>query len=137
MITLDQYFGCWLKCRDVTEQVIDNAEKLLDAVSKLMALADYDNVPLPINPDTDSQVSGREYGGFRPRECIGLIGSRKSAHLQGLAVDIYDPTNALDEWITDGVLETCGLYREHPSATHGWCHLTTRAPGSGKRTFYP
>jgi len=35
------------------------------------------------------------------------------------------------------VLEALGLYMEHPDATATWTHLTTRAPHSGRRAFYP
>ena len=44
---------------------------------------------------------------------------------------------ALDNWITDAILERHGLYREAPLATQRWCHLTDRAPGSGRRSFSP
>ena len=144
MITIDQYFGDYLHHKDVTDEVMENAERLLDHVLQLYALATYDNVPFPINPETNSQVSGQHLGGFRPCDCS--IGSRTSAHKQGLAVDIYDPGSHIDTWIsqTDSadkasnpVLESCGLYREHPSCTDGWCHLSTRRPGSGSRTFFP
>lgn len=62
-----------------------------------------------------------------------------------MAVDLYDPEDLIDAYISkfdlpngdNTLLRDCGLYREHPSATPGWCHLTTRAPKSKKRTFYP
>lgn len=135
MITLEQYFGPWLTSPSVTEEITDNAKDLLVHVEQILSLAAYDNVPLPANPTTNSQVSGEKYGGFRPEECT--IGARTSAHKQGLAVDVYDPGEHLDDWITDDVLEQCGLYREHPGSTIHWCHLTTRAPHSGHRTFLP
>lgn len=135
MITIDQYFGKWLTNEGVTEGVLDNAERLLDHVSKLMALADADNVRMPINVITDSQVSGEQYGGFRPKNCP--IGAPSSAHKLGLAVDIFDPHGDLDHWINDSILEACGLYRESPVHTDGWCHLSIRAPHSGNRTFIP
>ena len=135
MITIAQYFGPWIHHKDVTEGYMENASRLLDAVDKLMAYAIEDMVDLPINDETGSQVSGEQYGGFRPFDCP--IGARTSAHKVALAVDVYDPKNTLDEWITDEVLEECGLYREHPNSTPHWCHLSIRRPGSGKRTFFP
>ena len=54
-----------------------------------------------------------------------------------LAVDIFDPKNEIDGAITDQLLIAHELYREHPAATKGWCHLTTRAPHSGNRSFLP
>ena len=135
MISLADYFGKWIHNEGVTEEVMDNAERLLDHVSKLMALADLDNVRMPINVVTNSQVSGEQYGGFRPKNCP--IGAPASAHKLGLAVDIFDPHGDLDHWINDSMLEACGLYRESPTSTDGWTHLTVRAPHSGNRTFIP
>lgn len=62
-----------------------------------------------------------------------------------MAVDLYDPEDLIDGYISqfdkpngdNDILRDCGLYREHPSKTAGWCHLSTRAPGSKKRTFFP
>lgn len=135
MISIIEYFGPWMHHSAVTEEVMDNAGHLLECVDRLMAYAIEDMVTLPINPVTNSQVSGEKYGGFRPPECTQ--GSPSSSHKRGQGVDVYDPHNDLDEWITDEMLEECGLYREHPTATQHWCHLTTRAPGSGHRTFLP
>jgi len=135
MISIDQYFGAFIHHHEVTEEIMDNASNLLDHVDKLMAYAIEDMLTIPVNPDTNSQVSGREYGGFRPSDCP--IGAKTSAHKTGLAVDIYDPHNTLDEWITDEMLEECGLYREAPSSTPHWTHLSVRRPPSGHRTFQP
>lgn len=102
MISLADYFGKWIHNEGVTEEVMDNAERLLDHVSKLMALADLDNVRMPINVVTNSQVSGEQYGGFRPKNCP--IGAPASAHKLGLAVDIFDPHGDLDHWINDSMM---------------------------------
>ena len=135
MISLLEYFGKFLHHPDATDQAYENAERLLDAVGKLEDFAKYDNIDLPINPMTKSRVSGTQYGGFRPHNCPE--GSVKSSHKTGEGIDLYDPQNALDEWVNDSVLEACELYREDPGSTQHWCHLTTRAPGSGHRTFMP
>ena len=71
--------------------------------------------------------------------------SLHSSHKEARAVDVYDPSDRLDEWLDtfehgDGDntrLEQHGLYREAPASTPTWCHLTTRAPHSGRRTFAP
>ena len=63
----------------------------------------------------------------------------------GLFSEEYDPGDRLDTWLNDfedgqggnSKLEEYGLYREAPSATPNWVHLTTRPPHSGKRTFQP
>ena len=135
MISLLEYFGKFFDHVAATEEVLENAAELLECVDRLMATAMDDGVNLPINPVTGSQVSGTQYGGFRPPEC--LQGAATSSHKRGKGVDIYDPHNHLDDWITDEILEECGLYREHPEKTPHWVHLTTRAPGSKSRTFQP
>jgi hypothetical protein len=63
-----------------------------------------------------------------------------SSHKEGRGIDIYDPHDgAMDHWCMQNQVDLVeiGLYMEHPAATPGWCHLTTRAPGSGSRVFYP
>ena len=131
------YFGPWQNHPDVTDEVRSNAEELLLRVNALLEDAFRDGIDLSLNKQTDSYVSGTQYGGFRPQSCP--IGAPKSAHKTGQAVDIYDPWDALDEWIDKhpACLETHDLYREASSATRKWCHLSTRAPGSKKRTFLP
>lgn len=135
MITVADVIGLWQQSPDLTEDRRENIADLVPAVNALLAKAKAAGVPLPINPKTGTQVSGERYGGFRPQTCT--IGAPLSAHKVGMAVDIYDPANALDDWITDDVLRECGLYREGGNWTPGWTHLTTRRPGSGNRTFMP
>ena len=135
MIFLSDYLGSWFDHPDVSKERKENAEELLDRVNALLLDAAAHNITLEENPCTGTYVSGEQYGGFRPQSC--KIGAPFSAHKIGMAVDIYDPDNALDNWISDGILAKHDLYRESPSATRGWCHLTTRAPRSGKRTFLP
>ena len=59
--------------------------------------------------------------------------------MTGHAIDISDPEGDLDEWCLEhqDVLQTIGLWMEHPSATKGWCHVQTIPPKSGRRCFYP
>ena len=135
MISVSDVIGPWDRSKDLTADRRKSIAALVTPVNALLALASAAGVPLPVNPVTKTQVSGTQYGGFRPQSCP--IGAPQSAHKVGMAVDIYDPENKLDEWITDDVLRTVGLYREAPRATPGWCHLTTRRPGSGNRTFMP
>ena len=132
MISVDDYFGKWLDSPDVTPQVLTNAGFLLQCVNALLIEYPYG---LKTNPKTGSNVSGETYGGFRPQDC--LQGAAKSSHKEGKAVDIFDPDDSLDDWLGEQILEKYNLYREHPDATQTWCHLTTRAPASGKRTFRP
>lgn len=100
-----------------------------------------------IDPDTGNEISGSHGGdgdgGFRLPS--SKTGAPNSSHKQACGVDDSDQDNAFDTWLDqfetgDGgntMLEKHGLYREAPSATPTWCHLTTRAPGSGRRTFQP
>jgi hypothetical protein len=135
MITLEQYVGPHADSPDWTTARQDNAVALLAAVNNLISELSDSGVDFPVNPATGSRVSGQTFGGFRPQSCPQ--GAPTSSHKQGQGVDLYDPKNAIDDALTDSILESHGLYREAPSATNHWCHLTTRAPGSGKRTFLP
>lgn len=106
------------------------------------------------DPDTGCCISGARGGdgdgGFRTP--ASMTGAANSSHKllpaenpDGAAVDVADPGDRLDTWLDqfeDGqggnsMLEKHGLYREAPNVTKSWCHLTTRAPASGHRTFQP
>lgn len=63
-----------------------------------------------------------------------------SAHLRGQAVDIYDPTLQLTEWLKSdktGItkLEEAGLYCEDGNSN--WVHFQSCSPASGRRWFKP
>jgi hypothetical protein len=62
-----------------------------------------------------------------------------SKHKTGQAVDIYDPKDDIDTYLSQHpeLLEELGLWAEHPSKTHTWSHLQNVAPKSGNRFFYP
>lgn len=140
MITVADYFGPKEGHPEATEQMHENAALLLGRVNDLLDEARecgaYND---PVDPDTGTCISGSRGGsgdgGFRFHN--SATGAPKSAHKQARGVDVYDPTNRLDTWITDEVLERFGLHREHPDATPGWCHLQDVPPGSGRRTFRP
>jgi hypothetical protein len=143
MITSDQYFG-----KPHSAQHFADAVDLLQRVNRLGDEAQaFGAFTWSVDLDTGSQISGRAGGdgdgGFRTPSAT--TGDSGSSHRQAKGVDIYDPSNKLDTWL-DGFedghggnskLEERGLYREDPKATNTWCHLTTRAPHSGKRTFQP
>jgi hypothetical protein len=135
MIALEQYVGKWSGSNDWTTERQSNADLLLLQVNQLLVAAQKAGIDLKNNPSTDSLVSGTQYGGFRPQSCP--IGAAGSSHKEGQAVDIFDPQNKLDGWINDAILTQYGLYREHPDSTNRWCHLSTRPPKSGRRTFKP
>ena len=135
MITLSQYIGIHKKSPDWTPERTANAVILLGRVNAMLDYLSGVGVHLPINPATGSQISGQTFGGFRPQDCPQ--GAPGSSHKQGQGVDIYDPQDDIDRAINDALLERFDLYREHPDSTKTWCHLTTRAPRSGRRTFQP
>lgn len=144
MILLAQYFAA--KPHTVEHEAA--ARDLLTRVDALVieALA-AGRFSRPICPNTGSEISGSKGGagdgGFRLP--TATTGRQNSSHKEARGVDQYDPDNQLDEWLDqfehgDGdntMLEKHGLYREHPGSTPSWCHLSTRAPGSGRRTFLP
>lgn len=143
MISKHQYFGA----KPRTGEHEAAADDLLERVNALLAEAELGGVKLEIDPDTGSQISGSKGGagdgGFRLP--TSTTGSARSSHKEAKAVDVYDPAGKLDDWLDDfehgngdnTMLEEHGLYREAPSHTPGWCHLSTRRPGSGRRTFTP
>ena len=136
MITLQEYFNDKPQTTDYNL----NALTLLYRVNNLLAAYATDTgTILQNNPATGNQISGNKNGdgGFRLQ--TSTTGSSKSAHKSGQAVDIYDHGEHLDKWLDKcpDALIKYDLYREEPSATINWCHLGTRKPLSGKRTFKP
>lgn len=114
------------------------ADELLKRVNALLAFAATCSAySYSIDLDTMTQISGSKGGsgdgGFRLPDAT--TGAARSSHKEGKGIDVYDPHDALDKWLTDDVLAEYNLYREWPKHTPGWCHLTTRRPASGKRTF--
>ena len=137
MITLNQYVGPHRDSPDWTPAREQAATKLLAACSALEVEMARGGVSFPDNPATHSGVSGQTFGGFRPQNCPQ--GAPNSSHKEGLAVDRYDPRGEIDQWCVthQDRLAVHGIYIEAPEATPGWSHWTTRAPGSGRRVFYP
>ncbi len=137
MITLDQYVGPHQSNPDWTPVRKREATKFLVKCCALEAEMAKDGVLFPDNPTTHNGVSGKMYGGFRPQSCPQ--GAPNSSHKEGVGVDRYDPREEIDNWCVahPDRLAFHGIYIEHPSATKGWSHWTTRAPKSGNRIFYP
>lgn len=132
MITLAQYF----QAKPHTAEHEVAAYDLLKRVDSLLQTLNY--TP-PNCPNTGTQISGSQGGsgdgGFRLQ--TATTGADHSSHKEGKGIDIYDPVDHLDSVLTDTLLAQSGLYREASSATPHWCHLTTRSPASGHRTFIP
>ncbi len=136
MITLQDYFGDKAHPNEYNL----NALTLLYRVNNLLAayITGTGNLTL-INPVTGTQISGSKGGDGGFRLPTSTTGSSKSAHKLGMAIDLYDHGERLDKWLdaNPDALIKYDLYREEPSATINWCHLGTRKPLSGKRTFKP
>lgn len=137
MITLSQYAGPHRTSKDWTPAREQNAIELLTRCEALEAEMVADGVEFPDNPATKNGVSGQTFGGFRPQSCTQ--GAPNSAHKEAEAVDRYDPKGDIGKWLMahQDRLVFHDLYIEHPSATKGWSHWSTRAPRSGRRVFYP
>lgn len=136
MISLQDYFGPFMDHKDATHMVKEAADDLLSKVNALLLEAERAGAyKWLVNPLTGSNISGSKYGGFRPKACP--VGAWQSKHKQGHAVDIYDPMDTLDAWITNDALMKHGLWREDPGCTDRWVHLQDIAPRSGSRTFLP
>jgi hypothetical protein len=144
-LSLADYFGPYINHSDATPAMYGRAIQLLRYVNPFLDEAVTEGIwKWPVNPATKSSISGEGNGGFRSFACT--VGAVHSQHKNAQAVDIYDPDNAIDTWITsfsssDGVfnslLERFGLYREAPLSTIHWAHLQCVQPLSGHRTFYP
>jgi hypothetical protein len=137
MITLGEYFGPHWDCADRTDDRTVNANDLLLACAALEKEMLAGGVVFPTNPNTNSQVSGQTFGGFRPQSCPQ--GAPDSAHKEGKAVDRYDPHGEIDAWCmkNEDRLVANGIYIEHPDKTQGWSHWSTRSPKSGRHIFWP
>lgn len=137
MITQEQYIGKWQADFAASAIHAVNAAELLRRVNALFDHLALSGVRPKTNPITGCAIGGETLGGFRPHECP--IGSPSSAHKTGEAIDIYDPLNELDSYITKNpdLLVKFDLYREHPMSTNHWMHLSIRKPDSGNRTFMP
>jgi hypothetical protein len=132
MITSNQYFA-----GKPHNPIHEN--NFIDLIGRIEAMLSYLGYTPPVCPNTGTQISGSKGGsgdgGFRLQ--TATTGSGNSSHKEAKGIDIYDPLNTLDDMLTDEVLTKFNLYREAPESTHNWCHLTTRAPASGHRTFLP
>jgi len=140
MITLDHYFASRKTHPEATAERYAAADELLDRVNALLDRAYNEGIyHEDPDPDTGTCISGSRGGcgdgGFRLSD--SATGRMNSKHKSAHAIDVYDPDDFLDQWLTDALLEEFHLYREHPDKTPGWCHLQDLAPGSGKRTFWP
>jgi hypothetical protein len=144
VIHLEDYFGAKPRTNDQEFLAADLLDRVNALVDEAVAAGAFERMK---DPDTGTEISGSRGGqgdgGFRLT--TATTGRPLSSHKEARGVDGYDPLDRLDAWLdrfegtygTNSMLEKHGLYREHPKDTPGWCHLQTRAPGSGRRTYEP
>lgn len=120
---------------DLTPEIVRNAGHLLRRVNNLIVL--MHGIDIETHPVTGSPITS----GWRPPTINAGIknAAPRSKHMNGNAVDLYDPDGEIDGWCLEHLdfLAEAGLWLEHPSATKGWCHLQQVPPKSGRRVFYP
>lgn len=138
-IFLGDYFGKKTDHVDATPERKANAIVLLTHVNALLDEYLAAGHRLENNPHTGTLISGSKGGagdgGFRLS--TSSTGKPGSAHKEAMAIDVADIGDNLDSWITRTILIKHNLYREAAPKTLSWCHLQTRAPKSGNRSFLP
>jgi hypothetical protein len=110
---------------------LENANELIKRVNALLEGLVTTNISAILVPIVNS--------GWRPASYNATIpnAAPNSKHITGQAVDIGDPMEEFDDYLTDAILEAHDLWRESPIATKGWVHLQCVPPHSGNRTFIP
>ena len=121
----------------LTTDIIKNAIITVECVNLLIEQLNFAKIPLEIYPPSKTILTS----GWRPPTINENIpgAAPRSKHISGQACDIYDPEGEIDEWLMAhlNVLESIGLWLEHPLATKTWTHVQTVPPKSGKRVFFP
>lgn len=141
-ITLDDWITSSGKYKDranskeLTQEIKDNATLFLDKLNKYLDGMNIAAQTLKVS------------SGFRPSGINAAIGgAKKSGHTLGFAIDFQDSDGKLEEMITtdasQDLLESLGLWQEHPDYTNGWVHIdcikreTRVRPNCKKRQFKP
>lgn len=136
-LILSNYFdGTLLVALDKTLR--GNASNLLARVNRLMRqFGQNRRVARGFAPSTETGQEVVMEGAI----IIDVNIYTRSRHQTAEAVDLADPDGDLDQWLLDNqkLLESCGLWIEHPATTRGHCHLQSVPPkgGSRRRVFYP
>lgn len=124
-ISVAEYLMGRIKLEDLPQDQRADLARLLSAVNGLLIkFGQYRKVT----------------SGYRTQQAnTAAGGATKSRHMEARAIDLSDPDGKLDEFCMANLdlLESLGLYLEHPSATKGWTHLQILPPRSGKRVFIP
>lgn len=132
MINIHQY---WMGrdtryAADCTREIQRNAMNTVDAVNRLLVLAEADGL-----------VRNTVSSGWRPKSINDATrnAATRSNHVVALACDIDDPDRALAQWCISNLdkVAECGIYLEDPRWSPTWLHMQIVPPGSGKRIFIP
>ena len=127
-ITLDEYFNVHRDSPEITAKIKHNAKELLKRVNSLLT-----DLKFELN---DIVVTS----GFRPLAYnIKVGGAKRSRHVRGLAIDIYDPTGNIYHKIVKnlGNLTSRDLSVEDGRYTPDWVHIQWPPPPSGRTIFIP
>jgi hypothetical protein len=137
LITMRAYLGPYDDAR-ISEEVRENAVRLVAIANVALAAAEADGVEIQINPSTGTHIAGDGNGGVRPTD--SPVGAPKSAHKRGAAVDIYDPDRELARWSLRNQerLKLLGIRSmENPRWAFSWCHWSIEILSSGNFVFIP
>ncbi|MBK8916385.1 MAG: hypothetical protein IPM64_17610 [Phycisphaerales bacterium] len=133
-VAMEDYIGRMSQIEQPSQEVLQNAEILLQRVNELLHLV------VAMEPHLESAKHPAVNSGWRPAAYnAGVPGAAvRSRHITGQAIDLAD-RDGLDDFLFDhpNLLETCELWCEHPAATKGWVHFQSVPPRSGNRFFYP
>jgi len=127
-ITLDMYLNKHKNNPELDQTVINNAKELLKRVNSLFTEIGMDSWDIIVT------------SGWRPRAYnLSVGGARKSRHIKGQAIDLYDPTGQLYEILSRHLpkLTRRRLSLEDGRYTKGWVHIQWPPPGSGRTVFIP
>jgi hypothetical protein len=124
--------------RDLTPQITQNAESLVQRVATLLERAAAEN----ISPVKDTHTGTFVASGWRPKTVNDRTSnaSKTSLHLSGQGVDLRDGADRqLARWCLRNleVLAELQLWMEDPRWTPNWVHLQAGPPPNQKRVFVP
>ena len=103
----------------IPAQVLINLKELLRRVNPLL-----DAYVLA----TGNKVGGLSSGYRNPEYNTQIKGARKSAHVEGKAIDIFDYSGRLKGWLKDQIaLKRFDLWMESEEDVSGWLHVDYKA----------
>lgn len=123
MISRDEYLMGRDKRWPLTPELEDNLKRFLEAINHLRTAY---GKPMIVT------------SGYRPPEINAAVGgSKKSKHMECLAIDIADKEGELGQWLLANkeLLFKHNLFVEHPACTPGWAHIQLGPSPTGQRFF--